>query len=924
MAFTSALPRDGGFNLHPSSIGGRDVWCDIIKSISYIESIDPGFNDSFILKVGNGKKTSFWLDPWCGNGVCLKDLFPRLYALDTSQECKVCDRWSVSDGVWGGTWSWRFPHRGRALDALDDIVLLISNLSLSDIKDKWSWSRDASRSFKVKDCCNIIQENALADRCLGLHHFWNSWIPHKVNICVWRASINRLASRTNPAMRGIDIPSTLCPLCESDEESIEHCLIFCSRVLPIWRKVWSWWQLDPPSSFPLFSITDIALGRVRNRECHDFTLDEISHTFYSLRSSRNNDNHESKDEFGGSQADYSPAKDTNNKRKWEDDHKGSSSQQRNKKPKAIRAHTVGPSNKKGYAGKIPLCNKCMFHHTGPCAAKCGNCKRVLKAKQSPSVAKQKAKVTYYECGILGHFKSDCPKWKFQKRVNEYHKEKALRGSSVVANNISITSSTIETKNLELVNEIKDKVKRLDDEKNVFENKISKLEKDLTQRVKDFDDVKTELSRRTDKFETYFANLEKENALLKSQLASQNYTSLQKENNDLRTSYNVLKEEYEISCAKLEKENNDLKMHYKRLFDSIKQKKVASQVFTKSILKVNVSDKIYTGESSKPISKKVSQFNTSYFQKDRNYLKKQHSFETFVFQNHVKNESSKQMWKSKENIFKRFKYSRDEIFSMRKRDDSILKKVKDVRTGIDLPRSLPSNLRELDVENANNKRKWGSNHDESLSQQNKGHKVPRAHTAWPINKKAYNGSLPLCNQCKLHHSRPCTVKCGNYKKVGHVIQNYRTPATAKNPGTRTCYECGSLRHYKSECPIVKFHKHVDMIHGRMRASKPKTMQDAIEIETKLRNKKISTLVECQTKNKKRLDNTPKNNQNQQQPNKRQNTERAYTARQGEKKHYSGAKLVFKLQKEKNDELLQNKVFKHKEEVDINNTIRIVPK
>nr|GFD41961.1 hypothetical protein [Tanacetum cinerariifolium] len=42
----------------------------------------------------------------------------------------------------------------------------------------------------------------------------------------------------------------------------------------------------------------------------------------------------------------------------------------------------------------------------------------------------------------------------------------------------------------------------------------------------------------------------------------------------------------------------------------------------------------------------------------------------------------------------------------------------------------------------------------------------------------------------------------------------------------------------------------MIHGRMRASKPKTMQDAIEIATKLRNKKIRTLVECETENKKR--------------------------------------------------------------------------
>nr|GEV75594.1 outer membrane protein porin [Tanacetum cinerariifolium] len=147
------------------------------------------------------------------------------------------------------------------------------------------------------------------------------------------------------------------------------------------------------------------------------------------------------------------------------------------------------------------------------------------------------------------------------------------------------------------------VKRFDAEKKVFENKISKLEKVLGQRVKDFDKVKTELSKRTNKFETYFANLEKENALLKSKLASQNYTSLQKENNDLRTSYNEVKEKYETSCEKLEKENNDLKMHYKRLFDSINQKMVVSQVFTNSSPKVNVSEKIFTGKSSKPISKR---------------------------------------------------------------------------------------------------------------------------------------------------------------------------------------------------------------------------------------------------------------------------------------------------------------------------------
>ncbi|GJY99260.1 hypothetical protein Tco_0516690 [Tanacetum coccineum] len=46
---------------------------------------------------------------------------------------------------------------------------------------------------------------------------------------------------------------------------------------------------------------------------------------------------------------------------------------------------------------------------------------------------------------------------------------------------------------------------------------------------------------------------------------------------------------------------------------------------------------------------------------------------------------------------------------------------------------------------------------------------------------------------------------------------------------------------------------DMIHGSVMASKPKTMQDAIEIATELMDKKINTLAEHQAENKRKLDN-----------------------------------------------------------------------
>ncbi|GKB10651.1 hypothetical protein Tco_0844574 [Tanacetum coccineum] len=65
-------------------------------------------------------------------------------------------------------------------------------------------------------------------------------------------------------------------------------------------------------------------------------------------------------------------------------------------------------------------------------------------------------------------------------------------------------------------------------------------------------------------------------------------------------------------------------------------------------------------------------------------------------------------------------------------------------------------------------------------------------------------------------------------------------------------------------LYKVEKYVsglpDMIHGSVMETKPKTKQDAIEFATELMDKKISTFIERQAENKRKLDN---NNQTQQQ-------------------------------------------------------------
>nr|GEV65617.1 hypothetical protein [Tanacetum cinerariifolium] len=78
----------------------------------------------------------------------------------------------------------------------------------------------------------------------------------------------------------------------------------------------------------------------------------------------------------------------------------------------------------------------------------------------------------------------------------------------------------------------------------------------------------------------------------------------------------------------------------------------------------------------------------------------------------------------------------------------------------------------------------------------------------------------------------------------------------------------------------------MIYGSVMASKPKTMQDAIEFTTELMDQKIRTLAERQTENKRKVDDNSSYNNAQQSPFKRQNVAKDYSARPSEKKEYAG--------------------------------------
>ncbi|GJR70047.1 hypothetical protein Tco_0016112 [Tanacetum coccineum] len=214
--------------------------------------------------------------------------------------------------------------------------------------------------------------------------------------------------------------------------------------------------------------------------------------------------------------------------------------------------------------------------------------------------------------------------------------------------VKVNFDEIETKNIELEHRVASLIKE-DEHLKLNLRRILKLEKtkvvlgrQLARKVDDSKAEKDQFLKEINHLRTQLENLKgkrmetkldnfsilgkpsllnnerdqllKQITFLESKLALQDIRSCQKEYHELRTSYNALKVK----------------------FDSLNRKKVNINVSKSSKPKESVSKKVHTGESSKPFSRRVSQFTTYSLQKDRKFSKKSQSFAQKGFKTRASN------------------------------------------------------------------------------------------------------------------------------------------------------------------------------------------------------------------------------------------------------------------------------------------------
>ncbi|GJX85902.1 RNA-directed DNA polymerase, eukaryota, reverse transcriptase zinc-binding domain protein [Tanacetum coccineum] len=108
----------------------------------------------------------------------------------------------------------------------------------------WKWSIDGSGGFSVASVRSLVDHHTF-DMDQEVTR-WNSFIPIKVNVFLWRLKLNKLPSRVNLDRKGIELDSMLCPICHGDVVTLNHIFFNCDTAKDLWSLLASWWDLDIP------------------------------------------------------------------------------------------------------------------------------------------------------------------------------------------------------------------------------------------------------------------------------------------------------------------------------------------------------------------------------------------------------------------------------------------------------------------------------------------------------------------------------------------------------------------------------------------------------------------------------------------------------------------------------------------------------
>ncbi|GJV44164.1 RNA-directed DNA polymerase, eukaryota, reverse transcriptase zinc-binding domain protein [Tanacetum coccineum] len=152
-----ALHEEDGKLGYPIKSSFSSNWIDIVRTLPILFKKGIDLLDYIKKKVGNGKNTKFWYEPWKGD-VSFKNLFPRLFALELDKKITVARKMAHPSL---GTSFRRNPRSGTEQSQMAMLVSHLEGIRLPNMLDRWSWSLSGDGEFSVSSTRNLIDDKTL-------------------------------------------------------------------------------------------------------------------------------------------------------------------------------------------------------------------------------------------------------------------------------------------------------------------------------------------------------------------------------------------------------------------------------------------------------------------------------------------------------------------------------------------------------------------------------------------------------------------------------------------------------------------------------------------------------------------------------------------------------------------------------------------
>ncbi|GKA32928.1 hypothetical protein Tco_0719295 [Tanacetum coccineum] len=164
-------------------------WMDIVHEINVLKKQGINLLNCMQMKLGNGDKPAFWEDKWIGN-IVLKDLYPRIYALETCKYVKVGTKLAQSSLDFSLR---RKPRGGVEQEQYGALLVQVHDVNLVPLSDRWKWLLESSGEFFVASVRKMLDDKMLPDIITKTR--WIKLVHIKVNVLAWEVFKERLVNR---------------------------------------------------------------------------------------------------------------------------------------------------------------------------------------------------------------------------------------------------------------------------------------------------------------------------------------------------------------------------------------------------------------------------------------------------------------------------------------------------------------------------------------------------------------------------------------------------------------------------------------------------------------------------------------------------------------------------------------------------------